>query len=720
MKRTAERRAPRLRMRCAAATIALLALTAGCGDDGEGRAAATPRPTLRASITPTSVPTANARATATETQTASATETATATPTPTEATTATVTPTVDFDQPGRCDDFNPQRNLYFGDLHVHTTYSFDAQVYDVGTTPADAYRFAHGEPLSLPPLDAEGNGTQTLRLDRPLDFAVVTDHSEYLGEVEVCTVPGAPGYDSHTCAVFRSGGAAGQAIIGLSTAMEMPTRAADVCGEDGSACRAALGEVWNRIVEAAEAAYDRSSQCAFTTFIAYEYTANTGISSRHRNVIFRNDDVPLPISYIDQPTPQGLWEELRRTCTDAGGRCAVLAIPHNSNQSNGNLFRVEYDDGRDLDAQRAAARAHAAFEPLMEIYQHKGDSECSNGLSGIEGPEDPLCDFEKLRQPPFEDCGDGVGNGGTANSGCVSRRDFARGALLEGLRERDRIGVNPFELGFVGGTDTHNGTPGAVDEQTFIGHRGSADATIEQRLGAMSFRSGVVFGPGGLTAVWAEENSRPAIFAALQRREVYATSGPRIAVRFFGGWGLDAGLCDDPQQIAKAYDEGVPMGAVLPARPGGEAAPSFLVTALRDPSDAKQAAPLGRIQIIKGWVADGVRHQMVYDVATAAGADAATVDTATCDAVGNGAASLCSVWRDPDFDPSRQAFYYARVVQNPTCRWTGFTCSSLPPAERPAACSDPDVPMTMRERAWTSPIWYEAVESAGVELRLRR
>ncbi len=606
-----------------------------------------------------------------------------------------------------CADYNPLRNVYFGDLHVHTSFSFDAYVFDVRTTPEQAYRFARGEPLSLPPLDAAGHGTQTIRLKRPLDFAAVTDHSEFLGEVEVCTTPDAPGYDSAECRAFRVGGNAGQGGLGILTTEVMPQRLEGICGADGQVCLTQAGEVWRRIQQAADEANDDAPDCRFTAFKAYEYTANTSISTLHRNVIFRGERVPFPISYIERPTPQGLWAELKATCLDAGDGCDALAIPHNPNESNGKMFLAEYPGAQSVDEERAQAELRASMEPLVEIYQHKGDSECMNGLSGILGAPDELCDFEKRRQPPFEDCGDGVGSGGPANLGCLSRRDFVRGALLTGLEEAERIGANPFRLGVIASTDTHNGTPGAVEEDGWIGHRGSDDATVEARLGAPTRRTGPSFSPGGLAGIWAEENSRAGLFDALRRREVFGTSGPRIAVRFFGGWHLDGGLCGDPAMVEKAYDSAVPMGAFLPGKPAGTAAPMFVVSALRDPGTPDEpGTQLQRLQVIKGWVENGEAHQRVFDVAGDPD-NGAGVDTQTCRTEGPGFDSLCTVWTDPNFDPRRHAFYYVRVLENPSCRWNTYTCNSLPPDARPEGCSDPAVPRIIQERAWTSPIWYE-------------
>jgi len=471
-----------------------------------------------------------------------------------------------------------------------------------------------------------------------------------------------------------------------------------VCGTDNQVCLQAVAPVWARIQEAAAAAYD---QCRFTSFVAYEYSRSPGGSTMHRNVIFRNERVPFPISAFEQPTPLGLWQELQHTCRDAGTGCDVLAIPHNSNESNGRTFAVEYPGAQNVDEQRAQAQLRADMEPLVEIYQHKGSSECRNGLSGIIGAPDEQCAFEQRRPDPIEDCGDGIGQLGAVDLGCVSRLDYVRGALLAGLQEGARLGVNPYRLGFVGSTDTHNGTPGFTEEASFIGHAGTDDGTPALLL------YNITHSPGALVAVWAEENSRSSIFDALRRKESFATSGTRITARSFGGWDYPANLCDSPDLVQTGYTRGVPMGGILPARPATAPAPVLVISALRDPGTAEQpGTPLQRLHVVKGWIADGQAHQQIYDVAGDAN-NGADVDLSTCTASGPGADALCTVWTDPDFNPAQPAFYYVRVLENPTCRWNSFVCNRLAPDHRPAACDDPNVPKTIQERAWTSPIWYE-------------
>ncbi len=616
-----------------------------------------------------------------------------------------------------CADHDPLRRAYFGDLHIHTRHSFDANAFDVVTTPRQAYKFAKGEPVLLPPLDASGAGTRSIQIDRPLDFAAVTDHSEFLGEIEQCTTPGSMGYDSTRCVTLRTDptGINGAATFGFLLTPVQPARDAAICGPDGTGCVPVAESVWRRMQLAAEAEYDRSAACTFTTFVGYEYTAATFISTNHRNVIFRNSRVPFPTTVFEQPTEQGLWSELKATCLDAGTGCDVLAIPHNSNESNGRMFQVEYPGATTPAEEQAAALFRAQMEPVLEIYQHKGDSECRNGLSGVIGAPDELCEFEKEVQPTFEDCGDGVGSTGAARRGCYSRRDYARGILLEGLKEVERIGANPYQLGFIGSTDTHNGTPGAVMENGFLGHRGLDDDTPARRLGRGTLTlGGISFSPGGLAGVWAEENSRDSIFDSLRRREVFATSGPRIAPRFFGGWGLPAGLCSDPDMIQSAYAAGVPMGAVLPMPPPAATAPAFLVSALKDVGTvAMPGTQLQRIQIVKGWRENGESHVQVYEAAGDP-ENGATVDDTTCQTSGAGFDSLCGLWTDPDFDPTEHAFYYARVVENPTCRWSTWECNALGvdcsnPGSIPpefTQCCNPDFPRVIQERAWTSPIFY--------------
>jgi hypothetical protein len=375
--------------------------------------------------------------------------------------------------------------------------------------------------------------------------------------------------------------------------------------------------------------------------------------------------------------------------------------PQNPNLSNGQLFAIWYRD-LSLEEQRAHARLRAGLEPIVEMVQYKGESECRNGLRGVVGVPDELCDFEKIRDlpgRPLEDCEEGTGSGAQRARGCVSRLDYVRYVRIEGLREAERIGTNPYAFGFIGSTDTHLGNPGAVAEREFVGKFAASTSellTIGERRRPSAFRSA-----GGLAGVWAEENSRDAIFDALTRRDAFATSGTRIAPRLFGGWDLPGDLCERDDLVARGYPGGVPMGGTLPPRPAADATLRFVAQARRDP----EGAPLRRVQIIKAWHgSDGAFHQAVHDVARVP--PGASVDLDTCALRGAGADSLCATWADPGFDPNQAAVYYARVVENPSCRWTTWKCLSLPVEKRPDGCTDPRVPPTVQERSCTSPIWF--------------
>lgn len=587
-----------------------------------------------------------------------------------------------------CTDRNPLRNAYFGDLHVHTSYSFDSYVFGNRNDPAAAYRFARGEEVPLAPLDSAGNPTRRARLSAPLDFAAVTDHSEFLGERSLCTTPGAAGYDSATCRVYRSGTMAGFAEFGLFLTRTDPSRL-PFCGVGGRVCTDAATAVWRTIRDAAEGAYDRTSSCRFTSFVAYEWTATTGGSTMHRNVIFRNANVfDLPVSYIEESTAPGLWSALQARCITGLPGCDVLAIPHNLNISNGNTLALEYPAGSTEAQQRELARTRAQMEPLWEIMQHKGASECSSRFSA----PDELCGFELMN--PTQALCNGAGTGG--GTACQSRSSYARYALADGLREDARLGVNPYRVGFIGSTDTHNGTPGNTDEPTFPGHVGDEDGTPATRLSD----NNVVFNPGGLAGVWSVENSRDAIFDAMRRHETFATSGTRVRVRMFGGWDLPTTVCGAPDLAAQGYALGVPMGGQLASRPPSRTSPRFVVLAAAD------RTPLQQVQIVKGWIdAAGAAHERVVTVAGSA-TNGASVNTTTCaTTAGAGAMSLCGVWTDDQYDPAIRAYYYARVVENPTCRWSTVLCNAIPAGSRPANCTSGVVPPTVQERAWSAPIW---------------
>jgi Protein of unknown function (DUF3604) len=402
-----------------------------------------------------------------------------------------------------------------------------------------------------------------------------------------------------------------------------------------------------------------------------------------------------------------LWRKLQAQCLDGIPGCDVLTIPHNSNLSGGLMFESAAltkpeDAGAPISAEEARLRAR--WEPLIEIMQHKGSSECMVGADTA----DEACGFENLPYDRF----------GAKFSWFVKKQraapsNFVRYALEKGLLLGAELGANPFHFGFVGSTDTHIAAAGLTREKGHPGH-GGAGAPAGEGV-PQGFPDDIEYNPGGLAVLWAEENTRDALFAAMRRREAYATSGTRPLVRFFGGWDYPGDLCASDHFAEQGYAGGVPMGGDLPAPPTdrADAAPRFAVWALRDPGQGPgRGAPLQRVQIVKGWIDEGAVHEQVLDVA--GGPNGASVDLATCEPRGAGHDSLCSVWTDPDFDPGIPAFYYARVLENPTCRWSQYVCNaakvdcskpdSVPEALAP--CCSEDHHGAIQERAWTSPIWF--------------
>ena len=575
------------------------------------------------------------------------------------------------------------RVALFGDMHIHTMYSHDAFMGTVRTTPDDAYRFARGEAIPHP-------SGESIRLSgAPLDFLAVTDHAEYLGALPALIDPDSPTYGHPlTEDLFSGEGGAARARLGaLSRLRELAATGDPINGPEVRA------SAWQRIIESAERHNDPGR---FTALIGYEYTKGVGGRHVHRNVIFRGGEAPeLPFSSLDGD-PEDLWnwlDGLREEGIEA------LAMPHNMNQSDGLAFPDrETWKGAEIDAEFAAKRIRN--EPVAEISQQKGTSEVHPSLS----PNDEWADFQIVQYYL-----DRVNNRDPIS---IFKGGYWRDALLTGLEMEERLGVNPFALGAVGSSDSHVSAGSYEEDNRFSSRtntpqaRGSAYR--EEDGGWENFWTPRVatHGTGGLAGVWADGNTRAAIFDALKRRESFATSGTRIRVRFFGGFGLDEAVAGAADHVAAAYEAGVPMGGDLEG--GNSGAPSFLVWALRDPENAW----LQRAQVIKGWLEDGEAQERVYDVVCSDGLEP-DPETHRCDDNGaqvnlndcsisrdKGAVELRTTWTDPDFDPGASSFYYVRVLENPTCRWSTWDALGL------GIEPNPDLHATHQERAWSSPIWY--------------
>lgn len=610
-----------------------------------------------------------------------------------------------------CSEHSAERMALFGDVHVHTSLSFDAAANEIGATPTDANAFAKGEAIKFWPLDENGKPIGEYQIDRPLDFLAVTDHGEFLGERRLCHEPGSPSYETDYCVAYRSDQRQGMVMLGEVITTETPERVAEMCNEDGSLCREYAQAPWQQMIEAAEAANDKSSNCAFTSFVAYEYTGTPGTSNYHRNVIFRNGVVPdLPVSYIDAPYDSALWNKLDAACS---GDCDYLTIPHNSNLANGRM--APYMRLEPSKANRVAyAQQRQRREPIMEIFQHKGNSECVNGLTSILAEPDELCEIEAVRTmgkeevymeraqeghnlimtpatEVTEECNGEIGENGMLGAGCIAPTDYHRSGLLVGMAEQQKTGVNPVKLGAIAATDTHTAAAGGVAEGDWRGAV-TLEATPEERLAPGLLTSGIDGNPGGLAGVWAVENSRDAIFEAMQRREVFGTTGPRIVPRFFAGWDFDSKLCEADNMVEQAYANGVPMGGDLADWKEG-AKPTFLASALRDP--AENSTALQKMELVKGWVdTDGKMHNKVISIAGSNVRDGKA-----------GRDSFCAVYVDQDFDPKAHNYYYLRVVEQPVKRWHTYDCDAIAEDKRPAVCTDGSYPNMIQEMAWSSPIW---------------
>jgi len=599
------------------------------------------------------------------------------------------------------------KKAMFGDLHIHTAISADAYPDGTRTMPGDAYKFAKGEPITLPvPTGEKQEIQQTIQLAEPLDFAAVTDHAGTFGEGYICRTKGAfPGYDSETCQAFRAGGEDGvRAIMGVN-GTPRPERNADVCGPDNKDCLEADKIVWQDMIRSAETAYDKSPACEFTSFVGYEYTRAPNAQHMHRNTIFRNASVPhRPFSFVSHPFNHMLLSAFEKECRLGIGACDVLSIPHNSNISGGNTFSLEYMGGFSEESQAAYWQLRSAYDRLVEVFQHKGASECLNGTTDILGDVDELCDVEAIRQIGKEEAAIDIFAYlpalGTSYSPecssvhfdnkdnlykefCLSSRDYARGALLYGMEKEQGGGLNPFEFGFIGSTDTHISAAGGTDEASWQGHI-AYETDLEGRLqpeAGLGRYNRLMSNPGGLAGVYAVENSRDAIFQSMKRREAFGTSGPRIEPRFFAGR-YDPTLCSNVNWLAIAYRRGTPMGSKLPA----QLKPfQFLVQAKRDP----RSSPLEKLQLIKGWIdREGQKHNKVIDLEAKKQGD-----------------DLCAIYQDPDYDAGVPTYYYMRAVEVASPRWSTTQCAALPDNQRPVNCQN-DQPQQIYEMAWASPIWF--------------
>ncbi len=587
--------------------------------------------------------------------------------------------------------------VYWGDTHVHTSYSTgDANLMGLNVvSPAVAYRFARGETVTA-------NNGMRVRIRKPLDFLVIADHAENLGvaaslragDPNLLEAPGGRELLEH----FRAHQAdpdAGRLRLPPHTLGEGYNRS-----------------VWSNVIATADAYNDPGE---FTAFSGYEWTSVGTVAgvfgNLHRVVVFRDDAGRtgriLPFSAYDSLHPEDLWAFLERYEADTGGQ--VIAIPHNGNTSNGAMFALTDSRGGPQDSRYAAMRSR--FEPVYEVTQIKGDSETHPVLS----PTDEFADFETWHswaggtmEPGGHPC---CPDWGTVDFQDRKRGEYARSALRRGLAQEAALGVNPFKYGLIGSTDSHSSFATADNDNfwgkysiTFPSPTRISDPMVTSWTRPFNWETGAA----GYAAVWARANTREAIFDALKRREVYATTGPRITLRFFGGWEYTAEDALAPDVARPGYARGVPMGADLPPT-SGAAAPTFLIAALRDPDGAH----LDRIQVVKGWLgSDGGTHERVYDVALSDGraaradgtiaAAGSTVDVRNAsytNAIGD--PELRVTWTDPDFDPAGPAFYYVRVLEIPTPRWTAYDARFFGIAELPDG-----IRMVSQERAYSSPVWY--------------
>ncbi|MCF8275776.1 MAG: DUF3604 domain-containing protein [Flavobacteriales bacterium] len=575
---------------------------------------------------------------------------------------------------------NPNKNLYWGDLHVHTSLSFDAFFSGTLTSCDEAYRYAQGEEIEI--------YGRKVKLRKPLDFCAITDHSELLGESYCVTTEGAPGHNSLVNQFFRSIFNT-DSPLGVDTAKQWSIFKRTMKGAE-KASRThpfffkgyeTTATAWGITIDAAEKHYQPGK---FTTLMGFEWTLANGRSHLHRNVIFRDMMLPAyPVSSLEARNEEELWTWMQQS-TDAGA--SLLAIPHNTNLAEGSAFRSTDIRGNPISKEYAQMRQD--FERLVEVHQVKGNSEVHPAF----WKNDEFAGFENH------------------TFGEPNETNYVRYGLKKGVQFNQQLGVNPFKLGMIGSTDTHNGTPGNTEEDDKeIGNKGIIDIdpvnrTYDRWPLDMTQRVAEVVNPGGLVAVWAEANTRGHIYDALQRREVFATSGNRIQLRFFGGNGFNPSLNED-QMLSDAYQKGVPMGNDL-KNPNEK--PQFLVWAKRD----EDGATLDRIQIIKGWADEnGAVYEEIFDVALSDGrklnADGSVPDNG---AVVNlttgewskdkGAEELKVIWTDEDFNPKHHSFYYVRVLEVPTASWRLWDMI------RYGSDFSKEKNLVIQERAWSSPIWY--------------
>ena len=587
---------------------------------------------------------------------------------------------------------------FFGDTHLHTSFSMDAGAFGARIGPRDAYRFARGEQVT-------SSTGQPVRLARPLDFLVVADHSDGFGFFPMI-LGGAPeiladeqGRKWHE---MIASGRGAEAAVDIIVNFGKGTISEAILPVPGTA---AYRGAWQETIDAAEQANDPGR---FTAFIGYEWTSNTGGNNLHRNVIFRDGasragqvEPFTTMKPLGSDDPRDLWKWMETYEAKTGGQ--VLAIAHNGNLSNGRMFpTIESFTGKPIDREYAATRAK--WERLYEVTQMKGDGETHPFLS----PNDEFADYETWDKGNLDLS--------EAKQDSMLEFEYARAALKNGLAHEQQLGTNPYKFGMIGSTDSHTGLATA-DEDNFFG-KTSAHEPNPERMSHPFIQSpsgAVILGwetvASGYAAVWASENTREALWDAMERKETYATTGPRMIVRFFGGFDFEPEDLETHSPASIGYAKGVPMGGDLSAAPKGKS-PTFLVAALKDPLGAN----LDRVQVIKGWLAeDGSLHERVFDVAWSG--DRKPDATGKLPAVGDtvdvksatwtntiGDRQLMRVWQDPDFDPALRAFYYARVIEIPTPRWTAHDA-------RYFGLGAPDgVPMTTQERAYTSPIWYSPRE----------